>query len=162
MFCCNYFFLTLLSSHFLIWKMFLLIRMPVEKTWGTTACGLRKGRIFCKGQPKLLRFRGNGGFRLFEKNPAFRKGLPRKKTVKTDWFGKGKRPEERAETRYREKLLLKRETFARKEKERADGLFRRRTEGEQNFRTSKAPHETLLRRSGNGFCIGKYPKQQAF
>ena len=90
MFCCNYFFLTLLSSHFLIWKMFLLIRMPVEKTWGTTACGLRKGRIFCKGQPKLLRFRGNGGFRLFEKNPAFRKGLPRKKTVKTDWFGKGK------------------------------------------------------------------------
>lgn len=135
----------------------------MKKTWGTTACGLRKGRIFCKGQPKLLRFRGNDGFRLFEKNPAFRKRLPRKKTVKTDRFEKGKTDrKERAETRRREKLLLKRETFARKEKERADGLFRRRTEGEQNFRTSKAPHETLLRRSGNGFCIGKYPKQQAF
>ncbi len=110
-----------------------------------------------------MRFRGNDGFRLFEKNPAFRKRLPRKKTVKTDRFEKGKTDrKERAETRRREKLLLKRETFARKEKERADGLFRRRTEGEQNFRTSKAPHETLLRRSGNGFCIGKYPKQQAF
>ena len=110
-----------------------------------------------------MRFRGNDGFRLFEKNPAFRKRLPRKKTVKTDRFEKGKTDrKERAETRRREKLLLKRETFARKEKERADGLFRRRTEGEQNFRTGKAPRETLLRRSGNGFCIGKYPKQQAF
>ena len=37
-----------------------------------------------------MRFRGNDGFRLFEKNPAFRKRLPRKKTVKTDRFEKGK------------------------------------------------------------------------
>lgn len=109
-----------------------------------------------------MRFRGNDGFRLFEKNPAFRKRLPRKKTVKTDRFEKGKTDrKERAETRRREKLLLKRETFSRKEKERADGLFRR-PERKRNFRTGKAPHETLLRRSGNGFCIGKYPKQQAF
>ena len=103
-----------------------------------------------------MRFRGNDGFRLFEKNPAFRKRLPRKKTVKTDRFEKGKTDrKERAETRRREKLL------ARKEKERADGLFRR-PERKRNFRTGKDPHETLLRRSGNGFCIGKYPKQQAF
>ncbi len=109
-----------------------------------------------------MRFRGNDGFRLFEKNPAFWKRLPRKKTVKTDRFEKGKTDrKERAETRRREKLLLKRETFSRKEKERADGLFRR-PERKRNFRTGKAPHETLLRRSGNGFCIGKYPKQQAF
>lgn len=109
-----------------------------------------------------MRFRGNDGFRLFEKNPAFRKRLPRKKTVKTDRFEKGKTDrKERAETRRREKLLLKRETFARKEKERADDLFRR-PERKRNFRTGKDPHETLLRRSGNGFCIGKYPKQQAF
>lgn len=89
MFCCNYFFLTLLSSHFLIWKMFLLIRMPVEKTWGTTACGLRKGRIFAKDSQSFA-FYGKRRLSAFEKNPAFRKGLPRKKTVKTDWFGKGK------------------------------------------------------------------------
>ena len=56
-----------------------------------------------------MRFRGNDGFRLFEKNPAFRKRLPRKKTVKTDRFEKGKTDrKERAETRRREKLLLKR------------------------------------------------------
>jgi len=97
-----------------------------------------------------------------KKIPRSGKDCLGRKPLKRTGSEKANRPEERAETRYREKLLLKRETFARKEKERADGLFRRRTEGEQNFRTSKAPHETLLRRSGNGFCIGKYPKQQAF
>lgn len=96
--------------------MFLLIRVPVEKTWGTTACGLRKGRIFCKGQPKLLRFRGNGGFRLFEKIPRSGKDCLGRKLLKRTGSKKANRPEERAETQRREKLLLKREISARKKK----------------------------------------------
>lgn len=70
--------------------MFLLIRMPVEKNMGNNRLRIKKRTDFCKGQPKLLRFRGNDGFRLFEKIPRSGKGCLGRKPLKRTGSKKAK------------------------------------------------------------------------